>query len=102
MGRTTKDGFRKVYHGAAQIPLDNVERLWQDLESFETNLNQITAKMFRADLSTCKHVPFLCYLSTQFARNLRAVPSQVRRIRACFGWQMESLSQMGRRQSFGD
>ncbi|KAF9530907.1 hypothetical protein CPB83DRAFT_919848 [Crepidotus variabilis] len=45
------DSLRKVYHRAVQIPLDNVERLWQDLESFETNLNRITAKKFMADLS---------------------------------------------------
>jgi len=45
------DSLRKVYHRAVQIPLDNVERLWQDLEAFETNLNKITAKKFMADLS---------------------------------------------------
>lgn len=45
------DSLRKVYHRAVQIPLDNVERLWQELESFETNLNKITAKKFMADLS---------------------------------------------------
>ncbi len=42
------DVLRKGYHRAAQIPLDNVERLWQDLETFET---KITAKKFMADLS---------------------------------------------------
>ncbi|KAL9712323.1 mRNA 3'-end-processing protein rna14 [Leucoagaricus gongylophorus] len=45
------DALRKVYHRAVQIPLDNVERLWQELETFETNLNKITAKKFMADLS---------------------------------------------------
>lgn len=45
------DALRKVYHKAVQIPLDNVERLWQELETFETNLNRITAKKFMADLS---------------------------------------------------
>jgi len=45
------DALRKIYHRAVQIPLDNVERLWQDLETFETNLNKITAKKFMADLS---------------------------------------------------
>jgi cleavage stimulation factor subunit 3 len=53
------DALRKVYHRAVQIPLDNVERLWQELEAFETNLNRITAKKFMADLSPAhKHVPF--------------------------------------------
>jgi cleavage stimulation factor subunit 3 len=59
---------RKAYHRAVQIPLDNVERLWQELEAFETGLNKITvcnvhrsrkavmltevqAKKFMADLS---------------------------------------------------
>jgi len=36
------DAVRKAYHRAVQIPLDNVERLWQELEAFETNLNKIT------------------------------------------------------------
>ena len=45
------DALRKVYHRAIQIPLDNVERLWQELEAFETSLNRITAKKFMADLS---------------------------------------------------
>ncbi|KDR71055.1 hypothetical protein GALMADRAFT_254221 [Galerina marginata CBS 339.88] len=45
------DSLRKIYHRAVQIPLDNVERLWQELETFETGLNRITAKKFMADLS---------------------------------------------------
>lgn len=45
------DQLRKVYHRAVQIPIDNVERLWSELEAFETNLNKITAKKFMADLS---------------------------------------------------
>ncbi|KAJ7050847.1 Suf-domain-containing protein [Mycena amicta] len=45
------DGLRKVYHRAVQIPLDNVEKLWSDLEAFEMALNKITAKKFMADLS---------------------------------------------------
>ncbi|KAF8890420.1 hypothetical protein BD779DRAFT_1622535 [Infundibulicybe gibba] len=45
------DALRKVYHRAVQIPLDNVEHLWQELETFETNLSRITAKKFMADLS---------------------------------------------------
>ncbi|KAF9487681.1 Suf-domain-containing protein [Pleurotus eryngii] len=45
------DALRKVYHRAVQIPLDNVERLWQDLEALEIGLDRITAKKFMADLS---------------------------------------------------
>ncbi|KAG5637435.1 hypothetical protein H0H81_004594 [Sphagnurus paluster] len=45
------DALRKVYHRAVQIPLDNVEGLWQELEAFENNLNRIVAKKFMADLS---------------------------------------------------
>ncbi|KAF7984888.1 hypothetical protein HWV62_10883 [Athelia sp. TMB] len=45
------DALRKVYHRAVQIPLENVEQLWSELESFESNLNKITAKKFMADLS---------------------------------------------------
>ncbi|KAF6748569.1 hypothetical protein DFP72DRAFT_1034925 [Ephemerocybe angulata] len=45
------DTLRKAYHRAVQIPLDNLEKLWSELETFETNLNKITAKKFMSDLS---------------------------------------------------
>ncbi|KAA1478447.1 Suf-domain-containing protein [Dentipellis sp. KUC8613] len=45
------DALRKVYHRAVQIPLENVETLWQELEAFENGLNRITAKKFMNDLS---------------------------------------------------
>ncbi|KAG6910176.1 hypothetical protein DXG01_012625 [Tephrocybe rancida] len=45
------DALRKVYHRAVQIPLEGVEALWQELESFENSLNRITAKKFMSDLS---------------------------------------------------
>jgi cleavage stimulation factor subunit 3 len=45
------DALRKVYHRAVQIPIENIERLWSELEAFESNLNKITAKKFMADLS---------------------------------------------------
>jgi len=37
------DALRKVYHRAVQIPLENVETLWSELETFENGLNRITA-----------------------------------------------------------
>lgn len=45
------DALRKAYHRAVQIPLDNVEKLWVDLETFEMGLNKITAKKFMSDLA---------------------------------------------------
>lgn len=45
------DSLRKVYHRAVQIPLENVQKLWEELETFETSLNKITAKKFLSDLS---------------------------------------------------
>ncbi|KAN0098123.1 Suppressor of forked protein (Suf) domain containing protein [Tylopilus felleus] len=45
------DALRKVYHRAVQIPLENVEKLWSELETFENSLNKITAKKFMTDLS---------------------------------------------------
>jgi hypothetical protein len=45
------DALRKVSYRAVQIPLDNVERFWRELEAFETSLNCITAKKFMDDLS---------------------------------------------------
>lgn len=38
------DALRKVYHRAVQIPLENVEVLWKDYESFENGLNKITVR----------------------------------------------------------
>jgi cleavage stimulation factor subunit 3 len=45
------DALRKIYNRAVQIPLDNVERLWHELEAFETGMNRIIAKKIMADLS---------------------------------------------------
>ncbi|EJD42466.1 Suf-domain-containing protein [Auricularia subglabra TFB-10046 SS5] len=45
------DALRNVYHRAVQIPLENVEALWRELDAFENKLNKITAKKFMADLS---------------------------------------------------
>jgi len=45
------DALRKVYHRAVQIPLENVERLWSELETFENSLNKITVRYF-TDYST--------------------------------------------------
>jgi hypothetical protein len=42
------DAIRKAYQRAVQIPLDNVERLWQEMEAFETNLNKITVSILHA------------------------------------------------------
>lgn len=39
------DALRKVYHRAVQIPLENVEALWRDLDGFETGLNKITVTL---------------------------------------------------------
>ena len=39
------DALRKVYHRAVQIPLENVETLWSELETFENNLNRITVRV---------------------------------------------------------
>jgi cleavage stimulation factor subunit 3 len=40
------DSLRKVYHRAVQIPLENVEKLWSELEAFENSLNKITVWYF--------------------------------------------------------
>lgn len=53
------DALRKVYHRAVQIPLENVETLWSELETFETNLNRITASitsLYRGALLTLTRI----------------------------------------------
>lgn len=39
------DALRKVYHRVVQIPVEGVDRLWQELESFENGLNKITVRV---------------------------------------------------------
>lgn len=48
---TRRDALRKVYHRAVQIPIDNVESLWQELEAFENGINRTIAKKHMSDLS---------------------------------------------------
>ena len=52
-GRNSKkmDTLQEVYHRAIQIPLENVEHLWLELEAFKTGLNRATSKQIMADLS---------------------------------------------------
>lgn len=38
------DALRKIYHRAVQIPLENVEILWKEYETFENSLNKITVR----------------------------------------------------------
>ena len=38
------DALRKVYHRVVQIPVDSVDKLWQELEAFENGLNKITVR----------------------------------------------------------
>ncbi|KIK71023.1 hypothetical protein GYMLUDRAFT_33130 [Collybiopsis luxurians FD-317 M1] len=45
------DMVRKAYQRAVQTPLENIEKLWSDYESFEVKLNRITAKKFMSELS---------------------------------------------------
>ncbi|KAK7053797.1 mRNA 3'-end-processing protein RNA14 [Favolaschia claudopus] len=45
------DAVRKAQNQAVQLPLDNVEQLWAQLESYETSLNKTTAKKIMTDLS---------------------------------------------------
>ncbi|KAK6971578.1 hypothetical protein R3P38DRAFT_3496275 [Favolaschia claudopus] len=45
------DAVRKAQNQAVQLPLDNVEQLWAQLESYETSLNKMTAKKIITDLS---------------------------------------------------
>ncbi|KAM0792797.1 hypothetical protein ACM66B_002566 [Microbotryomycetes sp. NB124-2] len=45
------DALRKAYQRAVQVPLDNVEQIWQDYNQFENNMSKMTAKKFVAELS---------------------------------------------------
>ncbi|KAG8785345.1 mRNA 3'-end-processing protein rna14 [Serendipita sp. 397] len=45
------DLLRSVYRRAVQIPIDNLEQIWREWDSFENGLNKLTAKKFLADVS---------------------------------------------------
>lgn len=46
------DAIRKAYQRAIQIPMDNVKRLWEEYQEFETNLNKITVRRRRSITTT--------------------------------------------------
>ena len=43
-GQEKMDLLRSVYRRAVQIPLDNLEQLWREWDSFENGLNKITVR----------------------------------------------------------
>ena len=45
------DKLRQTYQRAVCIPLNNVEQIWRDYDTFENNLNRATAKRFLQDRS---------------------------------------------------
>ncbi|KAF9920499.1 mRNA 3'-end-processing protein rna14 [Linnemannia zychae] len=45
------DAMRRVYQKAVCIPLNNVENIWRDYDSFENGLNKLTAKKFLQERS---------------------------------------------------
>ncbi|GAA6008673.1 hypothetical protein JCM11491_003391 [Sporobolomyces phaffii] len=45
------DALRKAFQRAVQVPLNNVEQIWQDYNAFENGLSKMTAKKFIAELS---------------------------------------------------
>ncbi|EMD30950.1 hypothetical protein CERSUDRAFT_60698, partial [Gelatoporia subvermispora B] len=46
----TVDALRKAYRRAVQIPMDDVEKLWEEYCAFESAQNKYTAKEFLSDL----------------------------------------------------
>ncbi|KAG0325222.1 mRNA 3'-end-processing protein rna14 [Dissophora globulifera] len=45
------DAMRRVFQKAVCIPLNNVENIWRDYDSFENGLNKLTAKKFLQERS---------------------------------------------------
>ncbi|PLW18409.1 hypothetical protein PCANC_08861 [Puccinia coronata f. sp. avenae] len=46
------DTLRKLYQRAVCIPLDNIEQIWKEYDSFEHQMSKMTAKKFLADKSS--------------------------------------------------
>ncbi|KAK7447756.1 mRNA 3'-end-processing protein rna14 [Stygiomarasmius scandens] len=61
------DTIRRAYSRATQIPLDNVETLWNDYEHFERKVSPGTAAKFISDLSPAynRATAALCELNRQ-------------------------------------
>ncbi|KAI9103161.1 hypothetical protein DFS34DRAFT_354924 [Phlyctochytrium arcticum] len=45
------DSLRRAYQRAIWIPLNNIEQLWKDYDTFENGLNKLTAKKFMSEKS---------------------------------------------------
>ncbi|KAF9997162.1 mRNA 3'-end-processing protein rna14 [Entomortierella chlamydospora] len=45
------DAMRRVFQKAVCIPLNNIENIWRDYDSFENGLNKLTAKKFLQERS---------------------------------------------------
>lgn len=47
-GQEKMDLLRSVYRRAVQIPLDNLEQIWREWDSFENGLNKLTVGFISA------------------------------------------------------
>jgi cleavage stimulation factor subunit 3 len=45
------DAIRRTFHIAITMPINNVEALWKDYDSYENGLNKLTAKKFIGEKS---------------------------------------------------
>ncbi|KAJ3416192.1 hexokinase A [Chytridiales sp. JEL 0842] len=63
--------IRKLYHRALVVPLNNIESLWKEYDSYENNLNKLTAKKLLSEKSAG-------YMSARSAlRELKGITSMI-------------------------
>jgi cleavage stimulation factor subunit 3 len=74
------DALRKIYHRAVQIPLENVETLWSELESFENNLNRITASTIIFYSGEHRSPPLIYFQAKKFLSDLSPSYMQARTV----------------------
>ncbi|KAK7206083.1 hypothetical protein BZA70DRAFT_123421 [Myxozyma melibiosi] len=84
------DLMRKLYQRAVCIPLENLEHLWQEYNSFENSLNKTTARKFLADRAPAYMTARSCLrelLQISSHLNRELVPTKPK-------WREQDLSQV--------
>ncbi|GAA5873550.1 hypothetical protein JCM16303_001161 [Sporobolomyces ruberrimus] len=88
------DALRKAFQRAVQVPLNNVEQIWQDYNAFENGLSKMTAKKFIAELSPSYMTARKCLRELRAQHDALYTPllphppnwSSVQSINALEGW----------------
>ena len=72
------DAIRKAYQRAVQIPMDGVNRLWEEYQGFENGLNKITVRQTQTPCNL--YLSIYCTQAKKFVADLQAAHMQARTV----------------------